>query len=55
MKNYARNAELDEFLQDALSDAGYGGVDVLKTPIGTRITVYVTRPGLVIGLSLIHI
>ena len=33
----------------SLKDAGYGGVDVQKTPIGTRITLYVTRPGLVIG------
>ena len=41
--------ELDEFLDSALKDAGYGGVDVQKTPIGTRITLYVTRPGLVIG------
>ena len=49
MKNYAKNAELDEFLQKELADAGYGGVDVLKTPIGTRVTVFVTRPGLVIG------
>jgi len=49
MKNYARNAELDEFLRDELADAGYGGVDVLKTPLGTRITIFVTRPGLVIG------
>jgi small subunit ribosomal protein S3 len=32
-----------------LKDAGYGGVDVQKTPIGTRITLSVTRPGLVIG------
>ncbi|MCP8307481.1 MAG: 30S ribosomal protein S3 [archaeon] len=49
MKNYAKNAELDEFLQKELANAGYGGVDILKTPIGTRITIFVTRPGLVIG------
>jgi small subunit ribosomal protein S3 len=49
MKNYAKSAELDEFLQKELADAGYGGVDVFKTPIGTRITIFVTRPGLVIG------
>ncbi|NOJ29205.1 MAG: 30S ribosomal protein S3 [Nitrososphaeraceae archaeon] len=41
--------ELNEFLIDFLKDAGFGGVDVQKTPIGTRITLYVTRPGLVIG------
>jgi small subunit ribosomal protein S3 len=49
MNNFAKNAEIDEFLQKELADAGYGGVDILKTPIGTRITVLVTRPGLVIG------
>lgn len=49
MKNYYRNMELDEFLAKELADAGYGGVDVQKTPVGTRITLYITRPGLVIG------
>jgi len=49
MKNFYRNMELDEFLAKELADAGYGGVDVQKTPVGTRITLYVTRPGLVIG------
>ena len=49
MKNYYRNMELDEFLAKELVDAGYGGVDVQKTPVGTRITLYITRPGLVIG------
>jgi small subunit ribosomal protein S3 len=49
MKNNYRNMELDEYLSATLKDAGYGGVDVQKTPIGTRITLNVTRPGLVIG------
>jgi small subunit ribosomal protein S3 len=49
MKNNYRNMELDEYLSTTLKDAGYGGVDVQKTPIGTRITLNVTRPGLVIG------
>ena len=49
MKNNYRNLELDEYLASELKDAGYGGVEIQKTPIGTRITLYVTRPGLVIG------
>jgi small subunit ribosomal protein S3 len=49
MKNNYRNMEIDEYLASNLKDAGYGGVDVQKTPIGTRITLSVTRPGLVIG------
>jgi small subunit ribosomal protein S3 len=42
-------ADLDEFLATQLRDAGYAGADVQKNPIGTRIMVYVTRPGLAIG------
>jgi small subunit ribosomal protein S3 len=49
LKNNFRNMELDEFLRDELKDAGYGGVDIQKSPLGTRLTLYVTRPGLVIG------
>ena len=49
IKNNFRNMELNEFLASALKDAGYGGVEVQKTPVGARITVFVTRPGLVIG------
>jgi small subunit ribosomal protein S3 len=49
MRNNFRNMELDEYLSIVLKEAGYGDVDIQKTPIGTRITLYVTRPGLVIG------
>jgi small subunit ribosomal protein S3 len=49
MSNNYKNMELDEFLKQSLKETGYGGVDIQKTPIGTRITLYVTRPGLVIG------
>ncbi|HET9807446.1 MAG TPA: 30S ribosomal protein S3 [Nitrososphaeraceae archaeon] len=49
MSNNYKNMELDEYLKQSLRETGYGGVDIQKTPIGTRITLYVTRPGLVIG------
>jgi len=42
-------AELDEYLEAQLKEAGYAGVDVQRNPVGTRITVFVTRPGLAIG------
>ena len=42
-------AEIDEYLETALREAGYAGVDIQKNPIGSRLTVYVTRPGLAIG------
>ncbi len=44
-----KNAEIDEFLQRKLERAGYGGVNLSKTPLGTHVVVYAMRPGLVIG------
>jgi len=41
--------EIDEFLQKELMRAGYGGVNMSKTPLGTHIVIYAMRPGLVIG------
>jgi small subunit ribosomal protein S3 len=49
MNKFARNADIDEFLEKALIEAGYGGVDISTSPVGTRITLFVQRPGLVIG------
>lgn len=49
MNKFARNADIDEFLEKALVEAGYGGVDITTSPVGTRITLFVQRPGLVIG------
>jgi small subunit ribosomal protein S3 len=49
MKNNYRMMELDEYLNATLKDAGYGGSEIQKTPIGTKITLFVTRPGLAIG------
>jgi small subunit ribosomal protein S3 len=44
-----KKTEIDEFLQRKLERAGYGGVTISKTPLGTHIVVYAMRPGLVIG------
>jgi small subunit ribosomal protein S3 len=44
-----KKTEIDEFLQNKLERAGYGGVTISKTPLGTHIVVYAMRPGLVIG------
>jgi small subunit ribosomal protein S3 len=44
-----KNAEIDEFMQKKLDRAGYGGVNLSKTPLGTHVVVYAMRPGLVIG------
>ncbi|RLI11106.1 30S ribosomal protein S3 [Candidatus Bathyarchaeota archaeon] len=44
-----KRTEIDEFLQKRLERAGYGGVNISKTPLGTHIVIYAMRPGLVIG------
>ena len=42
-------ADLDEFFEKELKDAGYGGLEVQKSPVGITLKVYVARPGLAIG------
>lgn len=42
-------ADLDEFFEKELRDAGYGGLEIQKSPAGTTLKVYVARPGLAIG------
>jgi small subunit ribosomal protein S3 len=44
-----KKTEIDEFLQKRLERAGYGGVDLSKTPLGTHVVIYAMRPGIVIG------
>jgi small subunit ribosomal protein S3 len=44
-----KRTEIDEFLENKLEKAGYGGVTISRTPLGTHIVIYAMRPGLVIG------
>jgi len=44
-----KKAEIDEFLRNEFERAGYGGVSITKTPLGTHIVIYTMRPGMVIG------
>ncbi len=44
-----KKAEINEFLLNEFERAGYGGVSITKTPLGTHLVVYTMRPGLVIG------
>jgi small subunit ribosomal protein S3 len=44
-----KRAEIDEFLRNEFERAGYGGVSITKTPLGTHLVIYTMRPGLVIG------
>ncbi|MEM0159424.1 MAG: 30S ribosomal protein S3 [Candidatus Micrarchaeaceae archaeon] len=40
---------ISQYLEKELSKAGFSRVEIQKTPLITRITVYVTNPGRVIG------
>ena len=44
-----RRVLLKEYLMKEVSRAGFGGLDVQRTPMGTRIILSTERPGLVIG------
>lgn len=44
-----RRTRIDEYLEKELERAGYGGMDVQITPLGTMVVVYAERPGMVIG------
>lgn len=42
-------ASLDEYFAKQLNRAGYGGMEINRTPMGTQIVVYAEKPGMVIG------
>jgi len=44
-----RRVLLREYLMKETRRAGFGGLDIQRTPMGTRITLLAERPGLVIG------
>lgn len=44
-----RRVLLKEYMMKETQRAGFGGLDIQRTPMGTRITLFTERPGLVIG------
>ncbi|EZQ03857.1 MULTISPECIES: 30S ribosomal protein S3 [Acidianus] len=40
---------VDEYLAKQFYNAEYAGVDIIKTPMGTRIIIYAGRPAMIIG------
>ncbi|WP_286879569.1 30S ribosomal protein S3 [Methanoculleus sp. UBA413] len=44
-----RNVRIEKFLTKELKRAGYGGMDITRTPLGTQITIFAEKPGIVIG------
>ena len=44
-----RRVLLKEYFRKETEMAGFGGIDIQRTPMGTRVTLNVERPGMVIG------
>jgi small subunit ribosomal protein S3 len=44
-----KRTRIDEYLESELERAGYGGMEVQVTPLGTMVVVFAERPGMVIG------
>ena len=44
-----QRTQIDEFFSEELSRAGYGGMEVAKTPMGIQIVLKAEKPGMVIG------
>ena len=49
VKEGLKRTRIDEYLETKLERAGYGGMDIQVTPVGTMVIVYAEKPGLVIG------
>lgn len=46
-----KKAMIDEFFLEKLERAGYGGMEINRTPMGTQITIKAEKPGMIIGKS----
>jgi small subunit ribosomal protein S3 len=44
-----RRARVEKHLVKELKRAGYGGMDLQRTPLGTQVTIFAEKPGIVIG------
>jgi small subunit ribosomal protein S3 len=49
IKDSIERVNVDELLYDEYEQAGYGGITLTKTPLGTQINLFAMRPGRVIG------
>jgi len=44
-----RKVRVQKFFLKELKRAGYGGMDIARTPLGTQVTIFAEKPGIVIG------
>ena len=51
IRENAKRAMIKKFLLSQIEGAGFGGMSIQRTPIGTRVNILVERPGMVIGKS----
>jgi len=49
IENGLQRSQIDEFFATELARAGYGGMELAKTPMGTQIVLKAEKPGMVIG------
>ena len=49
IENGIRRSQINEFSAEELPRAGYGGMDLAQTPMGTQIVLKAEKPGMVIG------
>ena len=49
IKEGVREMLIDEYLEKELRRGGYGGLDIKKTPLGTKVIIFAASPGYVIG------
>jgi small subunit ribosomal protein S3 len=49
VKNGLDKAQMGEYFQKQLERAGYGGMNINRTPMGTQVTIFAEKPGMIIG------
>ncbi len=49
IKDRLTKLRIKEWIREEVRNAGFGGIDIIRTPLGTQVSLFVERPGLVIG------
>ncbi len=49
VKSGLDRAQMAEYFSRQLERAGYGGMNINRTPMGTQVTIYAEKPGMIIG------
>ncbi len=49
VRNGLDKAQLAEYFSKQLERAGYGGMNINRTPMGTQVTIFAEKPGMIIG------